>query len=105
MIFRTRRQRRRRLHNYGIVDEFNAAAKEIDPNNNPSYGVLRRMSVMGFSCASGIAEDDIDRCSGHKGNICIAIKGIIDAKHFIGAYLIYWAANSYLWPRLFWQCQ
>ncbi|MCT9705026.1 hypothetical protein N7236_22510, partial [Escherichia coli] len=24
-------------------------AKEIDPNNNPSYGVLCGMSVMGFS--------------------------------------------------------
>lgn len=31
------------------VDELMPLAKEIDPNNNPSYGVLCGMSVMGFS--------------------------------------------------------
>lgn len=31
------------------VDEPMPLAKEIDPNNNPSYGVLCGMSVMGLS--------------------------------------------------------
>lgn len=31
------------------VDELMPLAKEIDPHNNPSYGVLCGMSVMGFS--------------------------------------------------------
>lgn len=31
------------------VDELMPLAKEIDPNNNPSYGVLCGMSVMGLS--------------------------------------------------------
>lgn len=31
------------------VDELMPLAKEIDPNNNPSYGVLCGMAVMGFS--------------------------------------------------------
>ncbi len=31
------------------VDELMPLAKEIDPNNNPSNGVLCGMSVMGFS--------------------------------------------------------
>ena len=31
------------------VDELMPLAKEIDPNNNPSYGVLCGMSVMGMS--------------------------------------------------------
>ncbi|XPE44955.1 ZIP family metal transporter [Shigella flexneri] len=31
------------------VDKLMPLAKEIDPNNNPSYGVLCGMSVMGFS--------------------------------------------------------
>jgi hypothetical protein len=30
------------------VDELMPLAKEIDPNNNPSYGVLCGMSVMGL---------------------------------------------------------
>ncbi|ECY4092375.1 zinc transporter ZupT, partial [Salmonella enterica subsp. enterica serovar Hadar] len=31
------------------VDELMPLAKEIDPNNNPSYGVLCGMSIMGLS--------------------------------------------------------
>ncbi|MNC36770.1 Zinc transporter ZupT [compost metagenome] len=31
------------------VDELMPLAKEIDPHNNPSYGVLCGMAVMGFS--------------------------------------------------------
>ncbi|PUZ14544.1 ZIP family metal transporter, partial [Cronobacter sakazakii] len=31
------------------VDELMPLAKEIDPHNNPSYGVLCGMSVMGLS--------------------------------------------------------
>ena len=31
------------------VDELMPLAKEIDPQNNPSYGVLCGMTVMGFS--------------------------------------------------------
>lgn len=31
------------------VDEPMPLAKEIDPNNNPSYGVLCGMSIMGLS--------------------------------------------------------
>ncbi len=34
------------------VDELMPLAKEIDPNNNPSYGVLCGMSVMGMSLGS-----------------------------------------------------
>jgi ZIP family zinc transporter len=38
------------LRDYGCaVDELMPLAKEIDPNNNPSYGVLCGMSVMGLS--------------------------------------------------------
>lgn len=33
------------------VDELMPLAKEIDPHNNPSYGVLCGMAVMGFSLA------------------------------------------------------
>lgn len=33
------------------VDELMPLAKEIDPHNNPSYGVLCGMTVMGFSLA------------------------------------------------------
>ncbi|MDU5193145.1 MAG: zinc transporter ZupT, partial [Mixta calida] len=31
------------------VDELMPLAREIDPHNNPSYGVLCGMTVMGFS--------------------------------------------------------
>jgi ZIP family zinc transporter len=31
------------------VDELMPLAKEIDPHNNPSYGVLSGMAVMGLS--------------------------------------------------------
>ena len=43
------------------VDELMPLAKEIDPNNNPSYGVLCGMSVMGMSLVmlqtAGIGEE------------------------------------------------
>ncbi len=49
------------------VDELMPLAKEIDPNNNPSYGVLCGMSVMGFSLVllqtAGIGLELADRCN------------------------------------------
>jgi ZIP family zinc transporter len=48
------------------VDELMPLAKEIDPQSNPSYGVLCGMSVMGLSLV--VSADDGHRLNKRKNN-------------------------------------